>query len=256
MKYIETLHEGDRISEIYLCKNKVNAKTKMGKSYYSLVLQDKTGTLDGKIWELGNAIHHFEAMDYIQVDGDVTSFQGSLQMNIRRVRVAQDGEYNAADYLPVSPFPVEDMYRKLMGFVKSIESDKLRELAESFFGDDAFARRFKSHSAAKSVHHSFVGGLLQHTLRVTEPVSYTHLDVYKRQAVDDAHLRQMGEIGVVQIFIQLRKRFVDGLPNQVQLRADRSGFRHLDGSGPAVILLPAHGNSVVRKQFQIGDVDL
>lgn len=172
MKYIETLHEGDRISEIYLCKNKVSAKTKMGKSYYSLVLQDKTGTLDGKIWELGNAIHHFEAMDYIQVDGDVTSFQGSLQMNIRRVRVAQDGEYNAADYLPVSPFPVEDMYRKLMGFVRSIESDKLRELAESFFGDDAFARRFKSHSAAKSVHHSFVGGLLQHTLRVTELCNY------------------------------------------------------------------------------------
>ena len=172
MKYIETLHEGERISEIYLCKNKISAKTKAGKSYYSLTLQDKTGTLDGKIWDLGNAIHHFEPLDYIQVDGDVTSFQGSLQLNIRRVRVAQPGEFQEADYLPVSPFPVADMYRRLMGFVKSIGEPHLRELAEGFFSDEAFARRFQNHSAAKSVHHSFVGGLLQHTLRVTELCDY------------------------------------------------------------------------------------
>ena len=69
MNYIKELHEGEMISEVYLCKNKVVAKTKAGKTYYSLQLQDKTGTADAKIWELSNAIAHFEPMDYKSEDG-------------------------------------------------------------------------------------------------------------------------------------------------------------------------------------------
>ena len=90
MKFIQELREGERISQIYLCKTKTTATTKMGKNYYSLLLQDKTGTLDGKILDLNGGIEHFEAMDYIQVDGDVTSFSGALQLNIRRVRRARE----------------------------------------------------------------------------------------------------------------------------------------------------------------------
>lgn len=173
MRYIEELHDGDRISGVYLCKSKVTAKTKMGKSYYSLVLQDKTGSIDGKIWDLGSGIDHFEALEYIQVDGDVTSFQSSLQLNIRRVRRAGEGEYDPADYLPVSPFGIKEMYEKLLHYIRSIQNDKLRMLAESFFvKDEAFIHRFQNHSAAKSIHHGFVGGLLQHTLRVAELCDY------------------------------------------------------------------------------------
>ena len=79
MKYIDTFREGERVCDIYLCKSKQVAKTKAGKSYYSLVLQDKTGTVDAKVWELNNGIAHFEALDYIMVDAEITSFQGSLQ---------------------------------------------------------------------------------------------------------------------------------------------------------------------------------
>lgn len=169
MRYIEEMREGEHVSSIYLCKNKVNAKTKAGKNYYSLSLQDRTGTMDGKVWDLSSGIDHFEAMDYIQVDGDVTSFQGALQLNIRRIRKAREGEYEPEDYLPVSPYDGKAMYQRLLGFVSSVKNEKLRALLESFFVNDAaFAAKFKAHSAAKSVHHSFVGGLLQHTLRVTE----------------------------------------------------------------------------------------
>ena len=173
MRFIEDLREGDRVSAIYLCKNKVNAKTKVGKTYYSLTLQDKTGTVDGKIWDLSSGIDHFESMDYIQVDGDVTLYQGTIQLNIRRVRRAREGEYDPADYLPVSPYGIKEMYEKLLGYVASIKNEKLRALAEAFFvKDEAFVKKFKNHSAAKSVHHSFVGGLLQHTLRVVELCDY------------------------------------------------------------------------------------
>lgn len=169
MRYLELLKEGDRVSETYLCKSKVNARSKAGKAYCSMVLQDKTGTMDAKIWDLSSGIDHFEAMQYIHVDGEVTSFQGSRQLNVRRVRVAREGEYDPAEYLPVSPYPVKDMYLKLMKYIDSIEHPGLHALLRSFFVEDKkFAAAFANHSAAKSIHHSFVGGLLQHTLRVTE----------------------------------------------------------------------------------------
>ena len=77
MKYIDSLREGMRSSEVYLCKSKQIAQTKAGKDYGNLVLQDKTGTIDSKIWDLGSpGIWNFEAMDYVAVDADVTMFQG------------------------------------------------------------------------------------------------------------------------------------------------------------------------------------
>ena len=97
MRYISDLHEGDQVSEIYLCKTKSPGTSKFGKSYYSLTLQDKTGMIDGKVWELTNAIGHFEAMDYILVRGQVTSYQGSNQLNIQQIRKAQEGEFDMAD---------------------------------------------------------------------------------------------------------------------------------------------------------------
>lgn len=169
MDYITYFREGDRVSGVYLCKNKVNAKTKVGKTYYSLTLQDKTGTVDAKVWDLSSGIDHFEAMDYIHIEGEVTVYQGVNQVNIRRIRRAQEGEYLPEDYLPSSPFDMEEMKTLLLAFVRSVKNDALRRLLESFFVNDvAFWKEFCLHSAAKSVHHSFVGGLLQHTLRVTQ----------------------------------------------------------------------------------------
>ena len=169
MKYIETLREGERISGVYLCKTKQVAKAKSGKTYYSLILQDKTGTIDAKIWELSSGIDHFEALNYIRIDGDVTSYQGALQLNVRRVRLASEGEYVPADYLPVSDKDIEVMYSELLALVKSLKNEKLRTLAERFFVEDPeFIKTFKAHSAAKTVHHGFVGGLLEHTLSVAK----------------------------------------------------------------------------------------
>ena len=91
MYYLKDYREGQKFVGTYLCKQKNVLKTKAGKTYYSLILQDKTGTVDGKIWELNNGIENFEAMDFIHCEGMVTSFQGNLQMNISRVRVSRGG---------------------------------------------------------------------------------------------------------------------------------------------------------------------
>ncbi|MDD6232227.1 3'-5' exoribonuclease YhaM family protein [Frisingicoccus sp.] len=169
MRFIADLREGDHISGIYLCKNKQNLKTKAGKSYYSMLLQDKTGTLDAKVWDLNNGIEHFESLDFIKVDGLITSFQGALQVNVRRVRRTQEQEYDIRDYLPTSRFDIEEMMKELVEIIQTIKNPYLKTLLDSFFvKDKEFIKSFKAHSAAKSVHHGFVGGLLEHTLSVTK----------------------------------------------------------------------------------------
>lgn len=174
MKYIKDYKDGDRVFDIYLCKHKISAVTKNGKPYDTVVLQDKTGTIDAKVWDPNNAgIAEFDSLDYIEVYGDITSFQGALQVNVKRIRKCQEGEYAPADYLPVSRFDREEMYQELLSYINSVENVYLKKLLQEFFvKDEAFISAFKQSSAAKTVHHGFVGGLLQHTLGVTKLCDY------------------------------------------------------------------------------------
>lgn len=169
MRYIEQLREGESVREIYLCKNKQSAVTKNGKPYDSVLLQDKSGTLDAKIWDPNSVgIDDFDVLDYIEVTGDVTSFNGMLQMSIKRVRKVHEGEYFPGDYLPVSEKNIDEMYKELTELLSSVKNDYLKTLLKKFFVEDSeFIAAFKNHSAAKSVHHGFIGGLLEHTLSVT-----------------------------------------------------------------------------------------
>ena len=168
MKYIESFREGDRINDVYLCKFKQAALTKAGKPYDIVILQDKTGTIDSKIWDPGSVgIDDFDVMDYVCVTGDVSIYNGNPQLSIKRVRKVEEGEYNPSDYLPLSEYDIDGMFVELMGYINSIKNPYYSKLLHAFFDNAAFEKRFKFHSAAKSVHHGFVGGLLEHTLSVT-----------------------------------------------------------------------------------------
>ncbi|MBE5836570.1 3'-5' exoribonuclease YhaM family protein [Butyrivibrio sp.] len=170
MKFIKDLTPGDRIADIYMCKHKLSATTKNGKEYYSVTLQDKTGTIDAKIWEPNSdGIDEFDDTDYIDVFGEVTSFNGALQINVKRARKCHEGEYDPSLYLPVSSKDIDVMYKELLGIIGTIGNPYLKKLLEEFFiQDEAFITAFRKSSAAKTVHHSFIGGLLEHTLSVTK----------------------------------------------------------------------------------------
>lgn len=198
MVFITDLNEGDSVSCIYLCKNKQVGTTKAGKTYYNLELVDKTGSIAGKVWELSNAIGHFESKNFIKVDGQVTSFNGELQLNIRKIRLAEEGEFVEADYMPTSKKNVEDMYSQLLALVDSLDREYYKVLLRKFFVDDAaFVRDFKGHSAAKSMHHGFMGGLLEHSLAVAKMCDYytTYYPVLNRDLLITAAL--LHDIGKV-----------------------------------------------------------
>ena len=174
MRYINTLVEGETIRNIYLCKGKRSAETRNGKPYDNLILQVKTGTLDGKVWDPNSiGIADYDEMDFIEVFGDVISYNNNLQLNIRQIRKAYEDEYVAADYMPTTEKSTDSMFEELIGYVKKIDNDYLRQAVEYYFvNDEAFIKTFVGHSAAKTVHHGFAGGLLEHTLSVVKMCEY------------------------------------------------------------------------------------
>ena len=173
MKYIGAFKDGDRISDVYLCKHRQQAVAKNGKAYENVVLQDKSGTVDAKIWDPNSSgIGAFSAMDYVHVTGDVVIFQNSPQLNIKRARIADEGEYIPSDYLPVSEKEPDGMFADLMAILNTVENPFLKQLIARYFEEENFIKAFKRHSAAKTVHHAFVGGLLEHTLNVVRMSDY------------------------------------------------------------------------------------
>ena len=174
MRYINGLHEGETIRNVYLCRGKRSAETRNGKPYDNLILQDKTGTLDGKVWDPNSqGIADYDEKDFIEVYGDVISYNGNLQLNIKQIRKAEEGEYEPADYMPTTDKNVEKMYAGLTAYIGKISNSWLKQLLEYYFvKDEEFIKKFKAHSAAKTVHHGFSGGLLEHTLSVVHMCDY------------------------------------------------------------------------------------
>lgn len=169
MKYIKELHEGENIIEHYLCKSRQTMKSRNGKNYLSLKLQDKTGMVDAKVWDLNNDIQSFQENDFIKVDAFVTTFNNELQLNVKRIRRSREGEYDPADFVPSTDKNIDEMYDQLMGYIKTMKNPYLKKLLEEIFlRHPVISKEFKYHSAAKAMHHSFRGGLVEHTLSVTQ----------------------------------------------------------------------------------------
>lgn len=169
MKYINELKEGENVIEHYLCKSRVSMKSRNGKNFLSLKLQDKTGIVDAKVWDLNREIQSFAENDFIKIDAFVTTFNNELQLNVKRIRRSQEGEYDPADYIPSTDKDIDAMFAELVGYIKTISSPYIKKLLEEIFlKHPVISKNFKYHSAAKTMHHSFRGGLVEHTLSVTQ----------------------------------------------------------------------------------------
>lgn len=169
MRYINELREGESIVEHYLCKSRQSLKSKNGKTYLSLKLQDKTGMVDAKVWDMNKDIQSFAENDFIKIDGSVTVFNNDLQINIKRIRRSMEGEYDPVDFIPSTDKNIDEMFQQLLDYIKTIESPFIKEMLEEIFlRHPLISKEFKFHSAAKSMHHSFRGGLVEHTLSVTQ----------------------------------------------------------------------------------------
>ncbi len=169
MRYIEDFKEDEHIVGHYLCKEKRSLKSRAGKTYYSLKLQDKTGFIDAKVWELSNDIKCFEENEYIKIDGIVLTYQNDLQLKITKIRKSTEGEFDPADYIPTTDKDISQLYAQILDYIKKIGNSYIRQLLENIIiKNEHVNKAFTSHSAARHMHHSYMGGLCEHTLSVVQ----------------------------------------------------------------------------------------
>jgi len=168
MVFIKDLVENGNVSEVYLCKGKQLGTAKNGSNYLTFTFMDKTGTIDGKIWDVSedtmSDLEEITVGSFVNVRGAITSFNGKLQINISGISMADD--YDESNYYPITDKNIEEMWNKTTELVNSVENEFLNALLKEFFDNDKIKSGYVKSSAAKSIHHAFIGGLLEHSLNV------------------------------------------------------------------------------------------
>ncbi len=167
--FAKDIKPGDKIRTVFLVVEKNLAVSQKGKPYLSLRLRDKTGEVEGRVWEEALEINdRFKKGDLIEVQARAVSFRNELQLSIFDCIPASGDGVNPSDYAPASRFDVEVMFTNLEKIIETIESPPLRNLLKEFFNDSHIVHTFKYAPAAKGFHHAYVGGLLEHTLSVVQ----------------------------------------------------------------------------------------
>lgn len=168
MTVVANLKPEQSVKGCYLCKFKQILKNKNGKDYCTVRLQDKTGTIDGKIWSFHSSILPFEVDDVVYVEGEVILYQENLQFNINKMQKAEEGTYELTDFIPQTPKDPIKLEERLFALIDSVQNVYIKKLLENIFYDEKQHDAFIMHSAAKSIHHAYLNGLLEHTVTVAE----------------------------------------------------------------------------------------
>ena len=138
---------------------------KQGGQYIALTLSDKTGSLEGRMWdEIEEALGSCSEGCYVKVQGDISKYQGKFQITLKKMRLAAESEIEAADFQASTKFNVDEMWAELRGYVAAFKNADLRRLVFSFLDDKEIGPAFKAAPAAKRLHHAWLGGLLEHVL--------------------------------------------------------------------------------------------
>jgi 3'-5' exoribonuclease len=158
--------EGKLFDGFFLVLLKQQRTTKTNKPYLNLILGDKTGQLEGRVWEPSDPriAKEFERGDIVKARGSASRFDDRLQMKIDQLRMAQPGEVDKTDLLPSTTYDVAALWRQLLSFVESFTNPDLKLLVTTLLDDPAMAAAYREAPAAKQLHHAWLGGLLEHVV--------------------------------------------------------------------------------------------
>lgn len=165
--YVNQIKERDRVESIFLVRDKITAMAKNGKPYMTLKLMDRTGEVEGRIWD---QVDHFstvfEKNDFIQVNAKASVYMGKMQLIVQDLSKVEEEFVDLGDFLPVSQRSAEDMRSELDRVLTSLTDPYIDALLRGFFDDPEFYSLYSKAPAAKAMHHVFLGGLLEHSLAV------------------------------------------------------------------------------------------
>ncbi|NLF38283.1 HD domain-containing protein [bacterium] len=166
--YIQQLREKDIASDFYAVAQCVRKTSSKGQTYLDVQFSDRTGRIIGRVWNNADRIAGVLVPGTIvRVEAVVDSYQGELQLNVSDARaVRPQDKVTLGDFLAKTPHDITDLYRQILEYKNSVAQPFARALLDTFFDDEEFAKQFRDQPAAKSMHHAYVGGLLEHTLSV------------------------------------------------------------------------------------------
>ena len=169
MKWIKELKENERILGRYLVTNVVNGVTNNGLNYMTITFQDCTASIEGKKWEVFEEDRAtFVAGNIVEIEADVINYRSGLQLKVLRGTIVPESEMDISLFVKSAPVPREELERKLMKYIDSIEDEDLHRLVSSIILDDKVYARFIQHPAAVRNHHEYASGLLYHTITMAD----------------------------------------------------------------------------------------
>ncbi|HJX00690.1 MAG TPA: OB-fold nucleic acid binding domain-containing protein, partial [Terriglobales bacterium] len=191
-------YENQVITSSFLVSTKQIKPKKSGDIFLALTLCDRTGQIDAKMWDnVADAVDTFEQDDFLKVRGLINKYSNRYQLTIHKVRRMEESEVEYADYLPKTTKDVDELWRTVGGYVASFHNDHLRLLLEAFMGDPQIAEAYRQAPAAKSLHHAFIGGLLDHVvslMKLCDTVAPLYPQINRDLLLTGAFLHDVGKI--------------------------------------------------------------
>ena len=196
--FINQIRERDQVEDVFLVQAKIQAMAKNGKPYLTLRLMDRTGTVEGRVWDRVDEIAaRFQRDDFVRVTGKASVYMGKMQLIVQGLDRQEESEVEIGDFLPVAGSPRQEMLENLHKIVTGLTDPHLKMLMERFLEDPAFLNDYSRAPAAKAMHHVYLGGLLEHALAVAalaEDVSRRYPAINRDLLVVGALLHDIGKV--------------------------------------------------------------
>ena len=165
-QFVNGLQEGQQVRDLFLLARKNLAETRAGKPYLSLTLMDRTGEVEGRVWDNAPVLDQkAEVGDIVLLQGLAKPYQQNMQLVISHLEKSGPEGIDLADFMPASPRPIQEMRDELTRTIAEVAHPDLRRLMERLFSG-SLLEQFCTAPAAKKMHHAYIGGLLEHTLSV------------------------------------------------------------------------------------------
>ncbi len=169
-RFVKDLKEGEPVRDLFLVANKAMLTSNAGKPYLTLQLRDRTGQIEGRVWDRAEEIgKRFDRDEVVEVSGSAIAYQGRVQLKVHDVRREEGGTKDLTEFLPVTKKGIEPLWKTLQGYVAGVKDKDLSRLLAVVFRDPPesdVARRFRQAPGGKTMHHDYIGGLLEHTVSV------------------------------------------------------------------------------------------
>ncbi|MBZ5721529.1 MAG: HD domain-containing protein [Acidobacteriia bacterium] len=191
-------HENKVITSSFVVVSKQVKPKKTGEPYLALVLGDRTGQIEAKMWDnVEDALDAFEQDDFLKVKGLLNKYKNRFQVTIHKLRRLGESEVDFADYLPKTVKDIGELWQTLAGFVESFHNLHLKALVQAFMADPEIAEAYRNAPAAKTLHHAYIGGLLDHVVslfRSCDLVCRNYPQINRDLLLTGAFLHDIGKI--------------------------------------------------------------